>query len=352
MKNKLFQIMLLGITILLVIKGSEALSYAKEALVLCYNLIIPSLFPFFICSGLLIYSGFCESLAKIFKPVMTPLFNINKNGSAAFVLGIISGYPQGAITVCRLYEANYLSKTEAERMMAFCNNSGPLFILGSVGIGLYVNPKAGIMMYAAHVIAAFLVGIIFRFYKKDEYRAYEAQVSVNKEQAGFSYIVEDSVRSILNICACVVFFSVVSRICLDFVPMNELLEAVAYGVCEFTMGVFKISRLSLTLFEKLILSSFIIGFAGFSVHIQVMSIVLKHGLSLMPYIVGKFLHGVLSATFMWAVLWLFEGDIKFTAMTLNTGFMISAGGLIAIALILFLVSFLKGKSKIIELSNQ
>lgn len=341
MKNKLLQIMLIGITVLLVIKGSDAVIYAKEALVLCYNLIIPSLFPFFICSGLLIYSGFCESAAKVFKPVMAPLFNVNKNASAAFVLGIISGYPQGALTVCRLYEANYLSKTEAQRLLAFCNNSGPLFILGSVGIGLYMSPKVGVMLYAAHIIAAILVGFVFRFYKKNEYRAYEAEVSVNRNQAGFSSVVEDSVSSILNICACVVFFSVVSRICLDYVPMTELLEAAVYGVCEFTMGVFKVSRLSITFVEKLVLSSFIIGFAGLSVHIQVMAIVLKYGLKLSPYIAGKLLHGVFSGVIMFFILKFFSGGASEGVICLGGGFMIGAACVLLVALIIILLSFFK-----------
>ena len=42
-----------------------------------------------------------------------------------------------------LYANNYISKTEAERLLAFCNNSGPLFILGSVGIAIYSNIKYG-----------------------------------------------------------------------------------------------------------------------------------------------------------------------------------------------------------------
>lgn len=341
MKNKLLQIMLIGITGILVIKGSDAVIYAKEALALCYNLIIPSLFPFFICSGLLIYSGFCESAARVFKPVMKPLFNVNKNGSSAFVLGIISGYPQGALTVCRLYEANYLSKTEAQRLLAFCNNSGPLFILGSVGIGLYTGLEVGVMLYAAHILAAVLVGVVFRFYKKNEYRAYEAEVSINRNSADFSSVVENSVGSILNICACVVFFSVVSRICLDYLPMTELLEAVVYGVCEFTMGVFKVSRLSINFVEKLVLSSFIIGFAGLSVHIQVMAIVLKYGLKLSPYIVGKLLHGVFSGAIMFFILKAFWNDTSEGAICIGGGFMIGAACVLLVALIIILLSVFK-----------
>ena len=166
MKKNIMYILIIFITFLILISPQNAIKFAREGLDLCYEMIIPSLFPFFICSGLLIYSGFAEVLTRIFTPVMLPLFRINGSGASAFVLGIISGYPLGAVTACSLYESNYLSKTETERLLAFCNNSGPLFILGSVGISLYHSPQTGWLLYIAHLLAALTVGIIFRFYNK------------------------------------------------------------------------------------------------------------------------------------------------------------------------------------------
>ena len=122
-----------GAVVLLIKNASSAIRYASDAIDLCLEMIVPTLFPFFICSGILIYSGFCELLAKAFQFCMYPLFRISPVGSSAFILGIVSGYPLGAVTAGELYADNYISKTEAERLLAFCNNSGPLFILGSVG---------------------------------------------------------------------------------------------------------------------------------------------------------------------------------------------------------------------------
>ena len=53
-------------------------------------------------------------------------------GSFPFIMGIISGYPVGAKIVCNMRSEGKLSKVEAERLLSFTNNSGPLFIIGTV----------------------------------------------------------------------------------------------------------------------------------------------------------------------------------------------------------------------------
>ena len=151
-KKILIYLFAVGAVVLLIKNASSAIRYASDAIDLCLEMIVPTLFPFFICSGILIYSGFCELLAKAFQFCMYPLFRISPVGSSAFILGIVSGYPLGAVTAGELYANNYISKTEAERLLAFCNNSGPLFILGSVGIAIYSNIKYGIALYVAHIL--------------------------------------------------------------------------------------------------------------------------------------------------------------------------------------------------------
>lgn len=347
MKNKFFQFLILSIIVLFVARGDRAIEYAKEAMELCYHMIIPTLFPFFICSGLLIYSGFSESISKIFAPVMKPLFNVNPNGSAAFVLGIISGYPLGAVTVCNLYQGFYISKTEAERMLGFCNNSGPLFILGSVGIGMYAGLDVGVMLYTVHIISAVLTGVILRFYKKNDYLAPQTKITVkeNSPGAGFGEVLENSLRSILNICGAVMFFSVVSRLFLDFVSIKEQYMALIYGICEFASGTARVSVLDIDFLSKMVLSSFIVGFAGISVHIQVLAVVSKYSLSMKPYILGKLLHGVMSAFLMYGFLKIRNFTKLGFTLDLNSGFMMNSMLVMGSVIIILVFSWLFSRKK-------
>lgn len=296
MKKRILHIGLVLIVTLLIINPQKSVEYASEALSLCATIIIPTLFPFFVCSGLLIYSGFCQVLSNFLCPVMRPLFNVNGSGAAAFILGIISGYPQGALTTCQLYEKSYLSKTEAERLLAFTSNSGPLFIMGAVGIALYHSPKTGVILYVVHIISAIFTGVIFRFYKRKTYSADTMEITVEEKSFPeiFSVALQSSTQSILSVCASVIFFSVISSIAMDYIPVSGNLKAILKGVMEFVGGVTAISYTRMPIIYKLAISAGIVGFAGFSVHLQVMNIVSRYGLSLFPYFIGKTVQGVIS----------------------------------------------------------
>ncbi|MCI8404620.1 MAG: hypothetical protein HFE49_06930 [Clostridia bacterium] len=294
-----------GIVILLVKNASAAIVYASDALNICFEMIVPSLFPFFICSGILIYSGFCELLAKAFQFCMFPLFRVSPAGSSAFILGIISGYPLGAITAGQLYESSYLSKTESERLLAFCNNSGPLFILGSVGIAVYSNIHYGIALYIAHILSALTVGFLFRFYGRNKHSAPPTKMTSPDRSMGeiFDTALQNGIRNILTVCGAVLFFSVVSRLLLDIIPIGGVSRALSAGLLEFVTGTVKISGLSIPTAQKLIYTSIIVGFAGISVHAQVMAVIAKYRLSLIPYIIGKALHGLLAGLYMFIYLY-------------------------------------------------
>ncbi|MBQ8636575.1 MAG: hypothetical protein IJ423_01085 [Clostridia bacterium] len=286
------------ITLLILCYPQNAMDYATSGMTLCADVLVPSLFPFFVCSGLLIYSGFCESLSKIFGKVMMPLFNINGSGAAAFILGIISGYPLGAQTAIKLYENKSISQTECERLLAFCNNSGPLFILGSVGVAIYHSPRLGMMLYFSHILAAVTVGVLFRFYKSNneisQQRVYEKETKSMGEI--FSVALSGSIKSILTVCGAVVFFSVVANLVADLLP-NGIIRTVFIALSELTSGIKGISQMPLATGTKLILSSAAAGFAGFCVHLQVMSVAAGKKVSLVPYIAGKVMHAILAAIY-------------------------------------------------------
>lgn len=307
MRNFFKYYIFIMITMLILFNPQSSLIYARRGMELCCDILAPSLFPFFVCSGLLIYSGFCEVLSKIFRPVMRPLFNVGGAGAAAFILGIISGYPLGASTACSLYDSGYLSKSECERLLAFCNNSGPLFILGSIGTAIYHSPKIGILLYIAHIFAALSVGLIFRFYKKNDTSAASIPIYTKDGSYGeiFQKALAGSINSILTVCGAVIFSSVIASIMADILPLDGFFKTIFLSLCELTTGIKSIHALNATIWLKLVLSAAAAGFAGFCVHLQVMGVAAGRGISLLPYILGKALHALLSAVYMAVLLRLF-----------------------------------------------
>jgi sporulation integral membrane protein YlbJ len=150
----------------LLIIPEESVEAAKNGLKLCANVIIPSLFPFFVLSGMLVELDAARYLGILFEKLMRPLFNLGGSCAVPLVLGFLGGYPTGARTAIAIYEKGLCSKEEAERLLAFCNNSGPAFILGVVGAGIFSSSRAGIILYLSHTLASIIIGVGFRFYKR------------------------------------------------------------------------------------------------------------------------------------------------------------------------------------------
>lgn len=293
----------------------EISAAVRSGLGLCYNVIIPSLFPFFILSSLVISLGLAGYLGRLLEPVMRPLFHVSGSCAAALALGFIGGYPVGARSALTLYESGQCTKTEAERLLAFCNNSGPAFILGVVGAGIFADSRVGILLCVTHAAASVCVGLLFRFYHWRDRDSREPRpsppIAAQRFTSAFTGAVKDSLASVLNICAFVVCFTVIIQLCFrsGILPaLAELLgrllaplgftqawaERLLTGALELSSGVSTLSGDG-SLAGKLSMAAFMLGWAGVSVHCQVLSFLGSSGLNIRAYIGGKLLHGVLSA---------------------------------------------------------
>ena len=298
----------------LVLHPSKSVSAAKSGVELSLNVILPSLFPFFVLSTLCIRLNLLKGLDRFLGKLMGPLFHLSGSCSGAYLLGIVGGYPVGARTAIGLYESGQCTKEEAERMLSFCNNSGPAFILGVVGAGVFSSSSAGLWLYGAHVAASILVGILFRNHGYHGVTPRRAAQSVSEPvsfYAAFSEAVKSAFSATLNICAFVIFFTVVIRLLflsgmlkavaelLAYLLRNQgvssgLIEAMLSGIIEMTSGVWSLRDAAVNLSSRLCMAAFILGWAGLSVHCQVLSFIGSSGLSPKTYFFGKLLHGVLS----------------------------------------------------------
>ena len=305
--------------ILLIVFSNKNMEAAKSGLALWYTSVIPSLFPFFIATELLGYTRVIDFLGKIFNKIMRPVFNVPGEGIFPLLMGIISGYPVGAKIVSNFKREKICTEIECERLIAFTNNSGPLFILGTVGISLFHSLHVGICLLISHLLSCILVGFCFRWWKKNtEKNIYTRDSSSNyKRNISFANLgeilsksISSSINSILMIGGFVVLFSVISSILestkiitfLSFIfsPLFHLLNIsntffapLFTGFVELTNGLQKLSNIEFSA-TSLYISSFILCFGGLSVLLQVLSIIAKEKISIKPYIIGKLLQGVFS----------------------------------------------------------
>lgn len=290
-------------------------------------------YPFFVATELLSHTNLINVLGNIFNRFMMPLFNVRGEGAFAFIMGIISGYPVGAKIACNFRLNNVCSKEECERLLSFTNNSGPLFIVGTVGISMFKNSTIGLLLLLTHILGSISVGIVFRFWKtknKVLNRGYENSVSFNNNSKNSSVdlsnlgailgeSITNSISTVLNIGGFVVLFSVIISILQNghflnlfvfaFNALNipfEIGSSTILGMIEITNGISAISAINLKKISiNIVIIAFLLGFGGISVMLQVWSIVSKSDLSIKPYILGKILHGIFAAFYTYVFIHIF-----------------------------------------------
>ena len=278
----------------------QAVAAARDGLRLCGNVIVPSLFPFFVLSSLVVELGLSRYLGRLFQRFMVPLFRVNGACASALALGFVGGYPVGARTAIALYRSGQCTKTETERLLAFCNNSGPAFIFGVVGAGIFHSGPVGLLLYLTHVAASLAVGLLFRFYKPHDGPASprgssSVQFQTGNAGAAFTRSVTGALSGILNICAFVICFTVILRLLTLCGALDLAAEVLAFlfrplgldriwarrlltGVVELSSGVTALSGGAIS--GRLSMAAFMLGWAGLSVHCQVLAFLGDSGLSI------------------------------------------------------------------------
>ena len=288
----------------------EVMDAARDGLMLWFNTVLPSLLPFIVGIGLSMRLGFIRFIGTLLSPLTTQLFGVSGAGGVAFVTGLVSGYPIGAKTVGDLHKAGDISSTEAERLILFCNNAGPLFIIGAVGVGMFGSLQAGYILWAGHTAAALLLGILYRIFRGKVYvtppknnlvhTAFkELHLHLKNNDCHPGKVLGESVKSameaLLLVGGLIIFFNVVVQIVLIITEVEGLTGGLVGGIFEITGGTREISNAGIFTLP-LALAAFVIAFGGLSVHAQALHFTAGTGVRTFSYIIGKLCHGILSAT--------------------------------------------------------
>nr|WP_184662775.1 sporulation integral membrane protein YlbJ [Texcoconibacillus texcoconensis] len=346
-----------SLAIALISFPKEAYNASVRGLTMWWEVVFPSLLPFFIVSELLISFGVVTFLGALLEPIMRPLFRVPGTGGFVWAMGMASGFPAGAKLTVRLRQEGKLSKTEAERLVTFTNASNPLFIFGAISVGFFHDPKLGFLLAACHYGGNLCVGLIMRFHgSTDIEQGKEGQQKhTGSLRRAFQQMHEDrlkdgrpigkvlgdginsSVKTLLMIGGFIILFSVLNEM-LQLIQIqalfaslfaivlsamqisNELSPALISGLFEITLGSQIASETNNTsIFHQVIITSFIIGFSGFSVQAQVASILSESDIQFRPYFFARILHGFIAsllAVLLYHPLYTLRGDV--TAATFAT----------------------------------
>ncbi|MDP4161559.1 MAG: sporulation integral membrane protein YlbJ [Bacillota bacterium] len=315
----------------------ESLEASIRGLNMWWEIVFPSLLPFFIVSEMLIGFGVVRFIGVLLEPLMRPLFKVPGVGGFVWAMGMASGFPSGAKLTARLRQEGQLTKIEAERLVSFTNSSNPLFIFGAVSVGFFYNAQLGTLLALSHYLGNICVGLVMRFYGQENVREEKKRKKFNLRTAFSAFhqtrlndkrpigkllgdAVTSSIQTLLMIGGFIILFSVINKILYHLhitavlaKGVEILLSALSFpqvlsipfisGMFEITLGSQLTSQVQeATLIQQAMVTSFILAFSGFSVQAQVASILAQTDIRFKPFFFARIMHGVFASTFAF-VLW-------------------------------------------------
>ena len=306
--------------VIILIRPDVYVASALEGVKLWALVVLPSLLPFFFFTSLLAKIGATERMARTLTKPCRKVFGTSGYAAYALLMSILSGYPVGAKIIGDLGENGLIDETDATKMSAFCSTSGPLFIVGSVGVGMFGSAAAGKLLFIVHAFSALITGLIFRFFGRAEItttrtskntpKSCRPQVSPAKTRAANGNALYDcvysSVISIATVGGFICVFYVVADIfqnldllrpiwkTLFFVTKNEpLSRAFSYGLIECTRGCKMLALCRLSTYSLAFASS-LIAFGGVSVLVQSVCFLKKANVKIPVFLLAKTIQTVIS----------------------------------------------------------
>ena len=282
---------------MLITKADICKSSVENAIVLCSGVLIPSLYPFSVCVLLLtdlrLFSGKKDNSQNI----LAKFFGLPLNLAVVVILSFIGGYPVGAKLLNSAVKRGEISPENAEKMLFFCVNAGPAFIVSAVGAGILNSRKSGLILLLSHILASLIIFCGFRIINGQIKSNPTPQTPDLPFADKFVKAASDGANVTMSICAFVILFSAITAYIeyysANFPPLKSLLYCL-----EVTTTVTKT--------RNIYLISFLLGFAGLCVWCQIISLTGDIKINLFKFAVFRIVHGILSTVLTFGFIKLFK----------------------------------------------
>lgn len=282
----------------LLVFPAEASAGARRGIDYCLQILIPSLYPFMVLAVFVVKSGLAEKIGGAVQAPTRALLRLPGSAAAAVLMSMVGGYPTGARSVAALYESGAVTEQQAARMLCFCVNSGPAFVISAVGAGFLRSARAGWILFAAQILGSLTLGLLSGLTAGRE----PAQRGKTKIRAlgpvpALIASAADASRGMLGMCCFVILFAALMSLLRGWIPSPNVCTALS-GALEITGGCADFAKAGMPLWAF----SFILGWGGVCVHFQVLSSAEKIRVPMLRFLTFRLLHGVFAAAATFALL--------------------------------------------------
>ncbi|MDD2972964.1 MAG: hypothetical protein PHE02_12640 [Lachnospiraceae bacterium] len=279
----------------LLFHAKSCVQFASQGLLVWFQTMIPTLLPFMIVTSMMILLQVHRSFIRILEPFLYRIYHINGDSIYCVVFGFLCGFPMGARIVAQLYDQKYISKTEGQYLLSFCNNIGPIYFINIVFQGIRGGYHIAFLlgMYAIPI----LYGILMRYtlYRHMPITAHRDVTEIpRKSKLTLFLALDESIHSafhsITTLGGYMIFFNLCTYIPICILGKMQQTNALPYlmnCVLEISSGVQNVlhSNIPWSMKEQIILVT--VMFGGVSCIAQTISCIRTLNCSIFPYCVHK-----------------------------------------------------------------
>lgn len=295
-----------GLSFFFLLHPQETAKSVSEGLSLCLFVLIPSLFPFMVVSGIFVSGSLCEKLSGIFKKAVSFFFSLGGGCFCPLLVSLVGGYPTAAFCARQLFQKGMISRRDFKHLLLFAVNPSPSFAIGAVGAMMLGSKESGAIIFFSVIISSLLLALFSRLVSTGEdgdEEKKQSAVIIHESRTPLSKSIVDSIsssaRAMLFICFSVLFFSAVLSVTDRLFPSKSA-GLLCGALLEVTCGCRRCCRVLPT---EIIAG--IVGWGGLCTHFQVMEDVLLSKLRISVFLAFRLLHGALSAAVCSLLLKLF-----------------------------------------------
>lgn len=263
---------------------------------LCFSVqrVLPTLFPFMFAGQILVLSGGIDVISDV-SEILLHKANFNKNALIPCLIGILCGFPTGAVYTKALYEQGKITKNEADVILIGSNCASPAFVISAVGKGMLGSASIGFLIWSVSVISSLTITLFLLPRSKTHPRT-------DKGSKPYSSILKRSISgaaaSIINVCFLISIFYLLCVICIDALEYFSVCDNVKVslaGFIELCSGCKAACELLPT--QKAVYCAFAAGFGGMSALLQVKAEAHEEA-NIAKYFISKLVCGLISSFFV------------------------------------------------------
>lgn len=302
-KNLLIYFITIFFLIEFLINNTKLINVFFNTINLCINSLFPSIFIFFTITDILNNYNFPYYLSRVFGNIIEKVYKVPKVGAYIIFMSITSGFPSCAKLIKEQLDKNTIDSFDATKLLTMTHFSNPLFIIYVVGNIFFHNTKIGIIILLVHFMTNFIIGYLFRNIYKYEKRG--KGYYLNKSLPFIELLKSsfyNTAKILISVFGIIIFMSLITSTLNNYLNLNPFSNCLFNGLIEITTGLKQLSLLNIEKTKAIALATFFISFGGFSIHMQVMSILNKYDINYFVYLISRILHGSLSTIIIYIIL--------------------------------------------------